>query len=112
MMIKVIIFLLILLIPLASSHLTHDYTLIKETLIKIGLLAILLFYLLKALKERTLKLKINLPIFCLLGLAGYLIINFFLNSPPASSSELFLRLLFFSFFLSWHNSPFPAVSLV
>lgn len=105
MMPKLIIFLLILFIPFVSTNLTYDPTIIKTTFIKVGLILILALYLIKSIAAKKIKIKKASPLFFLLLLSLYLVINFAFKYPLASLEGLFTTFLFFGFFLPWRIYP-------
>lgn len=104
---ELIIILLIAFIPFLKTSLTYDPTFIKTTLIKAGILLMLGIYLINALRNKKIEIKRIVPISFLALLSWYLIINFILKYPVASSEDLFLALLFFGFFLSSATSLLP-----
>jgi O-antigen ligase len=97
-LLELIIALLIVVIPYAATNLTYDPTIIKTTFIKAGFLIILAIYLISTLKDKKIRIKKIPPVFSLVALAIYLVLNFIFKCQFASSEKLFTTLLFFSFF--------------
>lgn len=119
---QLIIVLLLILIPFASTNLTYDPTTIKTTLIKTGIVIILALYLIRLVKagatsgatsrihsstgkpalfwfgDKKTEVKKKSPVFFLALFSAYVIVNFILKYPFASSENLFTLVLFFSLF--------------